>query len=265
MFGPIARTNPWFVFVLFLLVVETVQTAWAGDTDSPGVEFMLEECTQGGDGYCIRICSRATTGGPRDMHTCRRAYATFKARQSEPAATGEGGATHQTQSVAVTRGVESAQAVVDKITVMGVPLCGDVVKAGEYLEGQGYSNAAMFAKSLRSVNVYKREGSDNYNFKINYGGPPKRDSIYIMSFHGSFQSGPNLFESEKSGFEQATGNELACNPHSTGPNQTRLECKYPAGEADRSRPGFSYSITHEEGQKAFFVDASAWGYEDCGL
>ncbi|MFW2403206.1 MAG: hypothetical protein ACN4GT_00480, partial [Gammaproteobacteria bacterium] len=99
---------------------------------------------------------------------------------------------------------------------------------------------------------------------INYGGPPKRDSIYIMSFHGSFQDGPNLFESEKSKFEQATGIDLTCNQHATGPNQTRLECKYPSGEADRSRPGFSYSIAHEEGQKAFFVDASAWGFEDCG-
>jgi len=152
----------------------------------------------------------------------------------------------------------------DKVTVMGVRLCGDVVAAGEYLEAQGYENAAMYAERLRTISVSKRMGIDNYDFKVNYGGPPKRDSVYLMSFSGSFKDGPNLFESEKIQFERATGIELTCKSYRKGPKETRLECKYPAGDPDRSRPGFSYNITHEEGQNAFFVDAAAWGYPDCG-
>ena len=259
----VARTNLFILPMLIALIGYTLQTAQA-EEEASDFAAMSEECDQAGNSRCVRACLRAQMGHARFIEQCRAAYSSFKAQQSELAANGDGASTDETPSVGATTGTENAQATANQVTVMGVPLCGDVVEAGEHLEAQGYKNAAMLARSLRSINVTKRAGNDNYDFKINYGGPPKRDSIYIMSFHGGFQDGPNLFESEKSRFEQTTGIELTCNQYSTGPNQTRLECKYPPGEADRNRPGFSYSIAHEEGQKAFFVDASAWGYEDCG-
>lgn len=262
----VARTNLLIVPLLIALIGDTLQTARAEEEAPEDPMAMAQECNadrRSGTNDCIRYCRRVSANTGK-MEQCRDAYNEWKKGQTKPETAGGSAENDATPALAEVAAAMSTEAGVDKVTVMGVRLCGDVVEAGEYLEGQGYKNAAMQAKRLRTINVYKSEGNDNYDFKINYGGPPKRDSIYLMSFHGSFQDGPNLFESEKSKFQQATGIELTCNQYSTGPNQTRLECKYPAGEADRSRPGFYYSIAHQEGQKAFFVDASAWDYEDCG-
>lgn len=262
MFSLIARATSLFILVLVFFLGEISQTAWAEDEADLDHNAMAEACMRGGDNMCARLCLKAKQS--RYLPNCRAAYNAMKARQSESTSASAEETTSDTQPAVASRGEDSTAAGVDKVTIMGVPLCGDVVQAGEYLEARGYRNAAMLAKRLRSINVYKREGSDNYDFKINYGGPPKRDAIYLMSFHGSFRDGPDLFEAEKSKFEEATGIELSCNTLRRGPNETRLECKYPVGEADRSRPGFSYGIALEEGQNAFFVDAAAWGYEDCG-
>lgn len=265
MFRLMARTTSLCIAVLVFRLGDTSQFAWAEDEVVLDPKAMAEECMRGGGNKCARVCLRAASvKRSSDLEDCRAAYNAMKARQSEPATTSADETTNDTQPEAVSRGASSTPAGVDKVTVMGVPLCGDVVQAGEYLEGRGYKNAAMFANSMRKINVSRRDGNNNYDFKINYGGPRKRDSIYLMSFHGSFQDGPNLFEVERSKFEEATGIKLTCNSLRRGPKETRLECKYPVGEADRSRPGFSYSIAHDEGQKAFFVDASAWGYEECG-
>ena len=255
-----ARITPMLMIVLIILVGESSQSVWANEDPSP-VE-MMRECSAGRDMDCFHTCRRARR--PHEVENCRAAYNRFKTGQSAPTTTGAEAVAEEMPSAAAMPGEKSVQAGVDQVTVMGVRLCSDVVQAGVYLEGRGYKNAAMFANSMRKISVSRREGNNNYDFKINYGGPRKRDAIYLMSFHGSFPDGPNLFEVEKSKFEEATDIELTCNSLRRGPKDTRLECTYPAGEADRSQPGFSYSIAHEEGQKAFFVDAAAWGYEDCG-
>ena len=259
-----ALTKPLYMFALIVLSGMTSHTALAKDEAALDYNAMAEECAKGGAGQCYRLCSRSAMGRERYMEHCRNAYSQFKASQSAPATTSGAEATGDTQPEALSRDEDDTRAGVDKVTIMGVRLCSNVVEAGEYLEGQGYKNAAMFANSMRKISVSRREGNNSYDFKINYGGPQKRDAIYLMSFHGSVPDGPNPFESEKSNFEQATGIELTCKRTPTGPSGTRIECKYPSGEADRSRPGFSYSIANEEGQNAFFVDAAAWGYEDCG-
>lgn len=158
---------------------------------------------------------------------------------------------------------QSSSSTVSKVSVMGVKLCSNVIKTGEYLEGQGYKNAAMFAKRLgRISNVGKSEGNENYNFSINNDAPKKRKAVNFISFHGSFKEGPNLFDIEKSQFERNTGITLSCKQYTLGPD-TRTECKYPEGDPNRNRPGFSYTITHEENSHSFFVDAAAWGYSGC--
>lgn len=266
MFKLTAGVTLKFVLVLLLLVGDTSQIGWAAEEHLGDPKAMGEEClrdTNRGSLACHRACYRAVRDS-RSLESCRAAYDEWKKLQSTPETASGAAETDGTPAIAEPPAKKSAKDGVNRVTVMGVPLCGDVVQAGEYLEGQGYKNAALLANSMRRISVSRREGKNNYDFKINYGGARKRDSIYLMSFYGSFQDGPNLFEVERSKFEEATGIELTCNSLRRGPKDTRLECTYPAGEADRSQPGFSYSIAHEEGQKAFFVDAAAWGYEDCG-
>lgn len=260
----LARTKPLYMLVLFVLSGMTSQTALAEGEAASDYNAMAEECAKSGAGQCYRLCSHSAMGRERYMEHCRNAYSQFKASQSAPATTSGEEATGDMQPEAVSGGEENALAGAGKVTIMGVSLCSNVVEAGQYLEGQGYKNAAMFANSMRKISVSRREGNNNYDFKINYGGPQKRDAIYLMSFQGSVPDGPDPFESEKSNFEQATGIELTCKRIPMGPNGTLTECKHPSGQADRSRPGFSYRIANQEGQNAFFVDAAAWGYEGCG-
>ncbi len=149
-----------------------------------------------------------------------------------------------------------------KVSVMGVKLCSDIVNAGQYLESIGYKNAALYAKNLKRIqNVTKTVNSDNHTFNINFDGYKKKDNINIMAFHGSFKNGENLFEKEKAQFEQSTGKKLTCNH--INKQETYIECKYPANTPTRETPGFSYTITQEGNSQSFFIDAAAWGYSSC--
>jgi len=147
---------------------------------------------------------------------------------------------------------------------MGVHLCGNLIQAGDYLEGLGYKNAAMYARKLGHIsNASKRDGIDNSTFTVEGGGNKSSRTIGRISFHGSFKDGPNLFEREKSTFERETGIRLNCSDYKSS-SGLRKECKYPAGAPNYSKPGFSYNITHEKSHKSFFIDAVAWGYPGCG-
>ena len=154
---------------------------------------------------------------------------------------------------------------VDKVSVMGVRLCGNLIQAGDYLEAQGYKNAGLYARKLGLIsNATRRDGIDNGIFTVEGGGNKSNRKIGRISFHGSFKDGPNLFEREKSKFERETGIRLKCSDYKSS-SGLRKECKYSVGEQNASKPGFSYSITHEKSQKSFFIDALAWGYPGCGL
>ena len=149
--------------------------------------------------------------------------------------------------------------LVDKVSVMGVHLCGNLIQAGDYLEGLGYKNAAMYAQKLGYIKASKQNGIDNANISVQGGGNKSSRAIGNISFHGSFKDGPNLFEREKARFERETGIRLNCSSYKSS-SGLRKECKYPAGDSNFNKPGFSYNITHEKSHKSFFIDASAWGY-----
>jgi len=149
--------------------------------------------------------------------------------------------------------------LVDKVSVMGVHLRGNLIQAGKYLEGLGYKNAAMYAQKLGYIKASKQNGIDNANISVQGGDNKSSSAIGSISFHGSFKDGPNLFEREKARFERETGIRLNCSSYKSS-SGLRKECKYPAGDSNFNKPGFSYNITHEKSHKSFFIDASAWGY-----
>lgn len=156
--------------------------------------------------------------------------------------------------------------IVDKVSIRGIRLCGDLTEASEILEARGYKNAATYAKNLGSIsNVGKRQGIDNYLFTINNDPYNKSSRMYSISFQSSFKDGPNIFDLEKARFERDTGIKLSCKESKVGTNDIRNVCQYPPGEADRSRPGFRYSITHAINSKSMYVDAAAWGLNNCGI
>jgi len=155
--------------------------------------------------------------------------------------------------------------LVDKVSVMGVHLCGNLIQAGDYLEGLGYKNAALHARKLgRISNASKQDGIDNSIFTAEGGGTKSTRTIGRISFHGSFKDGPNLFEREKASFERETGIRLNCSNNIQSSSGRITICKYPEGDPYSTKSGFSYSITHEKQHKSFYIDAAAWGYPGCG-
>jgi len=155
-------------------------------------------------------------------------------------------------------------AVVKKVSVMGVKLCGDIIETGEYLERQGYKGSASAAKSLGIIShAMKIDGPKRSLFKINNYNYKRNKAVNYISFHGTFTKDQNLFEIEKSKFERETGIKLSCkkNPNSQG---AIIRCEYPASELlNYNDPGFRYAIGREENIQSFFIDAAAWGYEGC--
>jgi hypothetical protein len=155
--------------------------------------------------------------------------------------------------------------IVDKVSIRGIRLCGDLTEASEILEARGYKNAVLFAKSTgRISNLERRQGIDNYLFTINNDPYNKSSRMYSISFQSSFKDGPNVFDQEKARFEKDTSIKLSCNQSKVGTNDIRNICQYPSGEADFSSAGFMYRITHAINSNSMYVDASAWGYSGCG-
>lgn len=153
--------------------------------------------------------------------------------------------------------------LVEKVSVMGVRLCGDIVVAGDYLEGLGYKYASTHARKLGYIDATREEGIDHSVFKIQAGGSKTRKTIASIMFGGTFKDGPNLFEREKARFERETGIKLKCKDYRGSSGQV-TECNYFEGDPNRIKPYFSYSITTGKTQKSFGIDATTWDYPGCG-